>query len=393
MSLARRALLCGFLHAMLGACHGRSAARANPPIERSTRTVESAAAMPSAVAGSGLASVTPAAACAPHAPAAPTPTLNSATGVPTPLATHLGLWLADEQHAILSATPEAAWADGAPSYAGQNTALRTVAVARLPRRLRAWLGRPVRVLGTHGTVCETRLQRFVLRARVTPDPATAEAWDGCADPPRAPAAIAQQIWTLTAHSGRELVAEFAAPCQGAVLAVDPDLPAPAIAAPEPASAELGERALGEFRNLPAYAQIQARFKGAHPESAGAWDDREARRSVWSLRLPAHLPLVFVSTEVGPSCGASPAPFSASLSALWVENGATGPLTLLLVAHALDDRRLTPRAVFDLGGDGSLGVLLGPDGRFSARSLLAKSHASPSFNQVLLSSVPFFAGPC
>jgi hypothetical protein len=318
--------------------------------------------------------------------------LKAAPGAAAPLAARGGLWLADEQNAILSAAPDPGWAEGAPSFAGQNTALRAVAVARLPKSVRAWLGRPVRVLGAHGVVCETRLQRFVLRARVTPDPATAEGWDGCADPAPTPAAIAQRIWGLTTHSGRELVAEFAAPCQGALLAVDPDLPPPAVAAPEPAAAELGERALSEFRKLPGYAQIQARFRSAHPEADGAWDDREARRSVWSLRLPAHVPLVFVSVEVGPGC-AAPATFSASLSALWAENDAAAPLTLLLVPQALDDRRLTPRVVLDLEGDDNPEVLLGPDGRFAARALLAKSPVGPTFAKVLLSSVPFLDGPC
>ncbi|MEP7049380.1 MAG: hypothetical protein ABJB12_03465 [Pseudomonadota bacterium] len=340
----------------------------------------------------GAASVA-SAVCAPHTAAAAAPKLKSAPGVPAPLATHLGLWLADEQHAILSANPEPGWAEGTPSYAGENTALRAVALGRLPKALRAWLGRPVRVLGARGVVCETRLQRFALRAQVTPDPATAEAWDGCADPPLAPAAIAQQIWSLTSRSGRQLVAEFAAPCKGALLALDPDLPAPAVALPEPASAELGERALAEFRKLPAYAEIQARFQSARSEAEGAWDDREVRRSVWSLRLPAHVPLVFVSEEVGPGCTASAAAFSASLSALWADNGASVPLALLLVPPSLDDRRLTPRAVLDLESDGTPAVLLGPDGRFAAHALLAKGKASSSFSKVLLSSVPFFGGPC
>ena len=398
MSLARRAALCGLLGVALGACQARSVSRANPQNKAATAAVSSLHAVPSAATSSVSTSSVPgavaSASCAPHAAPAATPTLKNAPRAPSPLSAHLGTWLAEDRYAILNASPQATWADGAPTYAGQNTALRSVAMARVPKALRGWLGRPVRVLGANGAVCETRLQRFVLRAQVTPDAATAEVWDGCAEPPVAPAVIAQRIWDLAASSGRQLLAEFSAPCQGALLAVDPDLPAPAIAAPEPASAELGERALSEFRKLPAYAQIQARFKTEHPDAEGSWDDHEARRGVWSLQLPTHAPLVFVSEEVGAGCSAPSAAFSAGLSAIWSEGGASAPLGLLLVPEALDDRRLTPRAVLDLEADGNVQVLLGPDGRFSARSLLAKTKTSAAgFAKILLSSVPFFVGPC
>ena len=401
MSFVRHAVLCGFLEAALGACQARSDSHANPPNKAKIATVSRSAAVPSAAPPSSSSSPAPAASalCASHGANERPPTLKNVPATPTPLSPHLGFWLADERYAVLSATPEAAWAEGAPSFAGQNTALRGVVVARLPKALRAWLGRPVRVLGANGAVCDTRLQRFALRARVTPDPATAEVWDGCAEPPVPAPKIAQQIWDLASASGRELVAEFSAPCQGALLAVDPDLPAPAIAAPEPAFADVGARAESEFRKLPAYAEIQARFKTEHPAAEGAWDDHEAHRAVWSLKLPAHPPLVFVSVEVGSGCTSPEAGFSASLSALWEEQPDSAPavLSLLLVPQALDDRRLTPRAVLDLKGDGNPQVLLGPDGRFAARALLSKasktSEANPAFSKALLSGVPFFLGPC
>jgi hypothetical protein len=234
------------------------------------------------------------------------------------------------------------------------------------------------------------LQRFALRAEITPDPATAELWDGCAEPPLAPAAIAEDIWRSSSASGRTLIAEFSAPCRGALLAVDPDLPAPLIAAPEPASAELGERALSAFRQLPAYSELQARYRAEQPDANDAWEDHDARRGVWSLRLPAHASLVFVSVEAGTRC----AKFSGSLSGLWAESsdGASAALNLLLVPKALDAQRMTPSAVVDLDASGSPSVLLGPDGQFTARALLARPSAA-GYGQVLLSSVPFFAGPC
>jgi hypothetical protein len=301
-----------------------------------------------------------------------------------------GLWLADEHFAILGPAPDSAWAEGAPSYAADNTALRSVTVSKLPKALRAWLGRPMRVLGASGAVCETRLQRFALRARITPDLPTAEVWEGCADDPlQQPEQIAQAIWQLAGAEGRSLVAEFSTPCKGALLAVDPDLPAPPIAAPEPATAELGAAALEAFRKLPGYAQIEVRFKAESPAAEGAWEDQPGRRGVWSLKLPAHAPLLFVSVEAGAGC----ANFSASLSALWEvqdDHGAAPRLSLLLVPSAEDDRRLTPSAVVDLDGNGA-SLLSGPDGVFAVRSFLRKTSAG--YRQTLLSSVPFFAGPC
>jgi hypothetical protein len=61
-----------------------------------------------------------------------------------------------------------------------------------------------------------------------------------------------------------------------------------------------------------------------------------------------------------------------------------------VPSATDDRRLTPQAVVDLDGAGA-SVLLGPDGVYGARSLVSKTRAG--YRQTLLTTVPFFAGPC
>lgn len=300
-----------------------------------------------------------------------------------PLHSQPGLWLADENSALLDAKPDLAWADGPITLAGDRaSATRGVVLSRLPKALRSWLGRTVKVLGATGTVCETRLQRFALRAEVSPDPRTAEFWEGCADGPAMPAeTIAKEIWRLSAIGGRSLVAEFSAPCKGALLAVDPNLPAPAVAAPEPASAEVGAALMTAFRALPAYAALQARFRAEHPEQEGAWDDREARRNVSRLALPGKPELLFVSVETGSEC----AGFSASLSAVW-ETGVGGPAKVL---SAIDNRRLRPNAIVDLDGSGGGSLLFGPDGPWKIRSLLRAGAPQRSF----LSNVPYFPGPC
>ena len=298
---------------------------------------------------------------------------------PQALATRPGTWLADESSALLSATPDPSWAEGALSVASRNRATRGVAMARLPKALRAWLGRPVRVLGASGTVCETRLQRFLIRAEISPDLRTAEHWEGCADGPAIPPqAIAEEVWRLSERSGRTLIGEFSAPCKGALFAVDPDLPTPAIAAPRPASAEGGAALMTAFRLLPAYARVQARFHTEQPAAEGAWDDHDARSSVSTLELPGRAPLSFVSVEVGSGCSG----FSASLSAVWTSDGSGWAL------QSIDDRRITPSAIVDLDGSGGV-VLLGPDGPFHARSVLRP----PSYARTFLSSVPFLPGPC
>jgi hypothetical protein len=313
-----------------------------------------------------------------------------ARSAPVELSSQSGLWLADEHFAILSTAPDPSWTDGEPTFAGNDSALTGVALSRLPKALRAWLGRPIRVLGERGAVCETRLQRFAIRASITPDLPTAEVWEGCADGAEpAAATVAAEIWRLSANGGHTLVAEFSAPCKGALLAVDPDLPQPPIAAPEPAPAELGATALAEFRALPAYAQIQQRFRAEHPADEGAWDDKDARRGVWSLQLPSHAQLVLISVEAGTGC----ASFSASLSALWEvqPHGVTPALHLLSIPSAIDERRLTPQAIVDFGTGEGPALLLGPDGPYAARSLLGKTRNG--YERRLLTSVPFFAGPC
>ncbi|HKO49539.1 MAG TPA: hypothetical protein VJV79_17540 [Polyangiaceae bacterium] len=299
----------------------------------------------------------------------------------SPLRAEPGLWLADPNSALLNATPDPSWAEGPPTLADDGSATRPVVLARLPKALRGWLGRPVKVLGASGAVCETRLQRFAMRARVTPDPRSAEYWEGCADgPAMPPEMIAKEIWRLSAVGGRSLIAEFSAPCKGALLAVDPSLPAPAIAAPEPADAEAGAAVMAAFRALPAYAALQARFRVEHPEQEGAWDDRDVRRSISKLALPGRPELLFVSVETGSGC----AGFSASLSVLWE----AGPGGRSHVLEAIDNRRLSPSAIVDFDGTGG-SLLLGPDGPLQMRSVLRAG----SYQRSFLSDVPYFEGPC
>ncbi len=382
----------GVLLAVLLACSERQAPTSKPISSDAGPTGPAPSAPPasnrSSRADASPAIADPSSSCGAPRQNSPRPlpplTLIHAPLAPSALASRAGLWLADEQYALVSATPSRAWADGAATYTGHDSALRNVVLKRIPQSLRSWLGRPVRILGASGAVCDTRLQRFLLRAEVNPDPARAEVWEGCSETPHPPALIAEEIWRLAKPSGLTLVAELATPCKGALLAVDPDLPAPTMRAPQPASAELGERAFAAFRALAGYAVLQARYRSQKPNAEGAWDDHDARRSAWSLALPGHA-LVFVSVEAGARCD-----FSGSLSALWEADGPA--LTLLIAPEALDAHRLTPVAILDLDGSGEPSVLLGPDGNFSARALLTK-HAQPSYGYHLLSSIPFFVDPC
>jgi hypothetical protein len=377
------ALRCGLLLTLAVACRTHHAAPQKPAPSAVVQATPgpNPSASPSAVAAAS------ASACA-SASAWPAPiALSSLKTAPksaplSPLRAEPGLWLADESSALLSATPDPAWADGPLTLAaGGGSATRSVALTRLPKPLRSWLGRPVKVLGASGVVCETRLQRFALRGTITPDPRTAEYWEGCAEgPAMPPETIAKEIWRLSAVGGRTLIAEFSAPCKGALLAVDPNLPAPLIAAPEPAAADLGAAAMAAFRGLPAYAALQARFRTEHPDLEGAWDDRDARRSVSRLALPGRPEILFVSVDTGSHCSG----FSASLSAVW-DAGPDGPAKVLT---AVDNHRLTPSALVDFDGRGS-SLLLGPDGPLQLRSVLR----SGSYERSFLSYVPYFAGPC
>ena len=380
--LKLEALACGVLLTQALACHPRSAPAKKPvPASSAASTSSAASAAPSATA---MPTAPSACASAWPAPIAVSALKTAPASVAlVPLRAAPGLWLADEEGALLDAKPNPGWAEGPLTLTGDgSSATRAVAIARLPKALQSWLGRPVKVLGPSGAVCETRLQRFALRARVTPDPRTAEYWEGCAEgPAMPPATIANEIWRLSAVGGRTLIAEFSAPCKGALLAVDPNLPAPAIAAPEPASADVGAELLTAFRALPAYAALQGRFRAERPDLDGAWDDRDARRNVSRLALPGRPAILFVSVETGSGCGAG---FSASLSAVW-ESGPAGPSKVLT---AIDNHRLNPRALVDFDGSGG-SLLLGPDGPLQMRSVLRAG----SFERSFLSAVPYFAGPC
>ncbi len=385
----KAALLAGLLVTQEAACSARhTSPQKTEPVKVALQTTPAPAASPAA--SRVAAPAANAASCVGGTPSALNAAAIKVGPAPLALSAGPGLWLADETSALLSATPDASWSEGELTWAGPNRVTRAVTLARVPKALRAWLGRPVRVLGANGAVCETRLQRFLVRAQITPDARTAEHWEGCADGPAVPAGtIAKDIWRLSASAGRSLIAEFSASCKGALLAVDPDLPMPAIAAPEPASAEDGASAISAFRQLPEYAQIQARFQTEQPDASGSWDDREARRGISSLTLPGRAPLYVVSVEVGTGCTG----FSASLSALWA---GAGPA---VAVAAIDDRRLSPSAIVDLDGAGN--VLLGPDGPLAARSVLRPRRSGPNaekidvtrYERVFLLSAPFFPGPC
>ena len=389
--MRRARILACLLGALGGACtrHDPSATKSEP-----LPAVASAAAS-SAAASSAASRPTPMpvarASCSqPDAPALNPAELKAGPATQA-LRAGLGLWLADERSALLDANPDPSWAEGPIAIADAHSATRGVVMTRLPKAVRGWLGRRVLVLGANGAVCDTRLQRFLIRAQITPDLRTAEHWEGCAEGAAiTPQAIADEVWRVTGKAGRSLIAEFSAPCKGALLAVDPDLPAPRIAAPEPASSEVGASAMSAFAQLPEYGQLQARFQREQPGVSGSWDDRDAKRSISTLALPGQTPLFVVSVQVGSGCSTTQHEFSASLSALW---GGGGPAVAL---SAIDDRRLSPSAIVEL--DGSSVILLGPDGPWSARSLLRpKPHTDKidvtRFERVFLSSVPFFPGPC
>jgi len=261
--------------------------------------------------------------------------------------------------------------------------VRDVNEAALPSALVAMKGRTLQVLDAAGVACKTQITGFVLRAEIVPHFGMTRVWNGEeGEPALPPAKVADEIWRLAESSGRVLLGHVSKPCEG-LWALPAEQSAPAVAKPQPADAALRERALQAFRALPAYRQIQKRFK-EEEKTGGAWEEHQGGKpTVTAFRWPDKQTLVFVNASSGQGCNE----FGANLSALFsVSTAPSATFQLLDTPDA--GAALT---AFALDGEGAFELLLAPQANSNERTLWRNVLKRPVTRQLF--GIPFLDCPC
>jgi hypothetical protein len=138
-----------------------------------------------------------------------------------------------------------------------------------------------------------------------------------------------------------------------------------------------------LRALPAYQQIQKRFK-QELAAGGAWEEqKDSKLAVMAFRWPGKHTLVFVNASSWQGCNE----FGANLSALFsVTSGPSATFQLLDTPDA--GAALT---AFALEGDGAFELLLAPESASAERTLWRNVLKKPVTQQLF--RIPFLDCPC
>jgi hypothetical protein len=293
--------------------------------------------------------------------------------------------LLDRGELILRRSPPEDWGTGPLSEKpklGPYVVRRAVRSEQLPKSMRLWEGRAVKVVDAAGRVCETKIARLELRAEAIPHFGMVESWKS--DPgARAAQEKLDTIWSLAEASGRWLVGEIDPPCAG-LWALDAVQTPPVAAAAAAPSKELRERALTAFRASPAYRKVETRFRAEQPQAKSRWEEYgEHGLEISAFNFGSRLALVSVAAWTANGCN----DFTGELSALFgVRAKTTGELELLATPDARN-----PASVFDLDGDGSFEVLFAPEPNSGGASLWRKGGTGGALQP--LYAVPSFDCPC
>jgi hypothetical protein len=240
---------------------------------------------------------------------------------------------------------------------------------RIPEELAEVVGRHVVLYGERGELCTAALAEPELVARTD---ALELDEDRAA---RSAAELAERAWQAT--STRVVLGSRATPldgrCQGASFATFADEPTARVLARQSdarMSPQLAEIALRHFRDLPAWAELQASYD-LGPEPWEQHDGGAPSVSVWSAGGQT---IIGVDAAVGSFCG----DFKASLWALF-EVRDTGLELLVSDTQGWP----FPTQLFDLDGDGRLEMMVGE------RLLVPTSSGVEAFDV----EVPSYGCPC
>jgi hypothetical protein len=292
----------------------------------------------------------------------------------------------------LADAPADTLAAGAPSVLsdrGPMVIRRDVEAKLLPGSIVQEVGRPVRLYGASGAVCEGSLGAVMMIARFEPDPSTRMEWEGQLEdadgnpvPPAPPERVANESWEMAGEDARVLAAELkprTGDCTNALMARAASAAPLPVVAPSAAPPAVTSAAIEQLRKLDTYQSFADIYREAFPDEANAHWELSAGTPTFAYFTGVHgSAYLWVRAEGGENCSA----FHGVLAALWkVEGANTAKPRFTLVFEGASD--MAPAAAVDVDGDGTPS-LLGVETILRARGGQYETHGL---------SVPYFGCPC
>lgn len=259
---------------------------------------------------------------------------------------------------VLSSSPDhERWAKGAPSIVSKDSPVvtrREVDPTLLPKALTRLAGRAMRLVGDSGEVCRGTLGTPFLLSRVEPHFGERQRWDGEEDengvkgPALSDERVAEIAWDM-ASDGKVLVAELVetnGACQDARFARAADLPALATTVARRPSAGLTAQAMVALKKLPAYDEIEQRYRtsGQATPSTSWTESQNADVSMYEFST-GKATYVWVSALGGEACS----DFDGRLNVLWKVSGTNAKNFEFDVVYE-GDAEFSPHMLVQLPGD-------------------------------------------
>lgn len=267
---------------------------------------------------------------------------------------------------VLHSGAPAGWARGALELLAEGPPVKVrsaVDESKLPESYRAFLGKPLQLVGPTGPLCTAKVKGFALLHRVDAYPESVAIWQGKdagSDGKRrrqASATIAREAWAM-GETRHLLIAELELGGAACGKLGAPGGPTWARAATEPtlkirpaqvATAAWQQAALAQARKLPEYVRLQTEYteRGTEPRKAhweAAYDDRPEVR-VMERGDGTRLLSVLLAARGG--C----ADFGGTLWAVWEVKGGPGRDASYKLLLASTSSVGIPAAAVDIDGDG------------------------------------------
>ncbi len=264
---------------------------------------------------------------------------------------------------VLHGAPEEErWARGAPTLVSDKNPVitrREIEPTALPASLVRRSGRPVRLFGAEGVVCEAKLGPLSMIGRVEPEFSVRQQWDGedlegNPVPPATAEQVAEEAWSM-AEGSRSVVAELVevrGDCKNALFARARDLAAPQTFTPRDAPASLAARAIQEMHTLSGYAEIDEMYEDSSVKKPGVpWEKHDGASPSVKVFSGDGATYVWLDAYAGMSCS----DFQGKLMALWkLEGGPGKDAHFVKLYEGADD--FSPNTLVHLDRDGSPSLL-------------------------------------
>jgi hypothetical protein len=292
---------------------------------------------------------------------------------------------------VLSSSPDHEhWAKGRPGLVSKESpvaARRDVDATLLPKAMTRLEGRAMRLVGDAGEVCHGTLGAPFLLSRVEPHFGERQRWDGEEDengvkgPALADERVAEIAWDMAGDS-KLLVAELVetnGSCDDARFARAADLPAMTTTAARRPSAGLTAQAMVALKKLPAYDEIEQRYRTSSVATPSTlWIESQNADVSMHEFSTGKATYLWVSALAGEACS----DFDGRMAVLWKVSGTNAKKLEFEVIYE-GGADFTPHMLLQLPGDTAPSLL----GRESLLRKDAKVYEVEDLH------VPFLDCPC